>query len=49
MPNGIVEGLFLAAFWAPPLVVVACALTLLVKPSRRETAPVAARRPAVQH
>jgi hypothetical protein len=49
MPNGLVEGLFLAAFWAPPVVVVACALTLLVKPSERTTAPIATRTPAVHH
>jgi len=42
MTNGIVEGLFLLAFWAPPLAVVAGALTLLV----RIPAPRGATRPA---
>ena len=31
MPNAVVEGLFLLAFWAPPLVVVLGALSLIVK------------------
>ena len=37
MPNAVVEGLFLLAFWAPPLVVVLGALSLIVKapPLRR--------------
>ena len=41
MPNAVVEGLFLLAFWAPPLTVVVCALALLVKmPSeQRSNAP----------
>jgi hypothetical protein len=30
MPNAIVEGLFLLAFWAPPLAVAASALALLI-------------------
>ena len=49
MPNGVVEGLFLAAFWAPPVVVVACLLTLLVKPSARQATRVPAHTAAVQH
>jgi hypothetical protein len=31
MSNAVVEGLFLLAFWAPPLAVAAGALALLVK------------------
>jgi hypothetical protein len=31
MPNALVEGFFLLAFWAPPLAVVVGALALLVK------------------
>jgi hypothetical protein len=38
MPKTIVEGLFLLAFWAPPLAVFAGALALLVKmPSPRRS------------
>ena len=38
MTNGVVEGLFLLAFWAPPLAVVAGALMLLVNvPSPRRS------------
>ncbi len=38
MPNAVVEGLFLLAFWAPPLVVVLGALSLIVKaPSPRRS------------
>ena len=39
MPNAVVEGLFLFALWAPPLVVVAGALLLLVKTPARTTVP----------
>jgi hypothetical protein len=41
MSNVVIEGLFLLAFWAPPLTVVACALLLLVNaPSaHRSSAP----------
>jgi hypothetical protein len=31
MSNTVVEGLFLLAFWAPPLVVVVGALSLIVR------------------
>ncbi len=38
MPTGLAEGLFLLAFWAPPLAVVAGALALFVKtPSARHS------------
>ena len=42
MPNAVVEGLFLLAFWAPPLVVVRGARSLFVEaPSpRRSSVPV---------
>jgi hypothetical protein len=41
MSNVIIEGLFLLAFWAPPLTVVACVLALLINaPSaQRSSAP----------
>jgi hypothetical protein len=39
MPNAVVEGLFLFAFWAPPLAVVAGALLLLVKAPARTAVP----------
>ena len=31
MSNAVVEGLFLLAFWAPPLTVVAGAMLLMIK------------------
>ena len=31
MPNAVVEGLFLFAFWAPPLAVLAGVLLLVIK------------------
>ena len=38
MPTGLAEGLFLLAFWAPPLAVVAGALAVFVKvPSARHS------------
>ena len=43
MPNVVVEGLFLLAFWAPPVAVVAGALSLFV------TVPSAARSAAPAH
>ena len=45
MPNAVVEGLFLLGFWAPPLAVVACALSLILKAPapRRSNVPVHAR------
>ena len=45
MPNAFAEGLFLLGFWAPPLVVIGCALSLFFKaPSpRRSTISVHAR------
>lgn len=39
MPNAVVEGLFLFAFWAPPLTVVAGGLWLLVNTPARQTSP----------
>ena len=49
MAKTIVEGLFLLAFWAPPLAVAAGALALLIKaPAARRTA-VPARAAAVTH
>jgi len=41
--NAAIEGLFLLAFWAPPLTVVACALSLLVKGRSAPRSHVAAR------
>lgn len=37
MPNAVVEGLFLFAFWTPPLTAVAGGLLLLVKTPARKT------------
>ena len=49
MPNGLVQGLFLLAFWVPPVVVAVCALTLLVRPSSPQAAPLSARPAAAHH
>lgn len=48
MSNAVVEGLFLLAFWAPPLVVVLGALSLVthVPSARRSRAPSGAPRMA---
>ena len=43
MSNVVVEGLFLLAFWAPPLTVVAGALLLLVETPARQSLPLRAQ------
>jgi hypothetical protein len=48
MPNAVVEGLFLFAFWAPPLTVVAGGLLLLVNTPARQTSPLTAQTATAQ-
>ena len=48
MSNSLVEGLFLLAFWAPPLAVVAGALLLLI-PRHAERTVAAPRHAAPAH
>ena len=43
MSNAVVEGLFLLAFWAPPLTVVAGAVLLLVKIPSGQPSPLPAQ------
>lgn len=45
MPNAAVEGLFLLAFWVPPVVVVACALLLAVKAPSPQQARISVHAP----
>jgi hypothetical protein len=49
MSNQIVEGLFLLAFWAPPLTVLACALLLLAPDSSSRRLPAPHRHATLTH
>lgn len=49
MPNAVVEGLFLLAFWAPPLVVVLGALSLIVKAPSPQGSRVSVHRAPLTH
>jgi hypothetical protein len=49
MSNAFVEGLFLLAFWAPPLVVAACALSLFIEvPAAQRSSMSAYPAPAIR-
>lgn len=49
MPKGIVEGLFLLGFWAPPLAVLLSALALLVRPAPAPRSVAHSRTEALTH
>ena len=49
MSTGSLELFFLAAFWAPPLSIVACALLLLMPDPSKRRAAIGHRAVAVRH
>ena len=49
MSNAVVEGLFLLAFWAPPLAVLAGALLLVIKAPAQKGSDVRTRAVLVAH
>ena len=49
MPNAVAEGLFLLAFWAPPLVVVLGALSMIVKTPSPRRSSVSVHRAPLTH
>jgi hypothetical protein len=49
MLNPFVEGLFLLAFWAPPIAVVSCAFVVLFKAPSARRSTTASHAPAAAH